>query len=322
MLEVFIVMLLIILLSMAWQHLRYLRIRRDFAQDYQRLLHSADVFHVIIYFRLKKGDRVVDTVRRFQQRVVSTNRTRLVYVGQAAFTVHSQQMGRHDWDGLLMLEYPSRLVYQENLSAGHLDNARQCFADSYVHAMRRNRQKNLGTPQLLLRQRLKDILSGKWRVEPLQASPMFATFPEYEIWRTRAARLHALHAINNRGLVVYSLVKRGNRAQQADYADFGREMASRMAALGHGPLHIGRPVALEEFARFDQLLVIQYPSASYYADLLASQFCQRMTGEKVLADTLAVFTIPITDRVMSPYSDATNQTPAAALPIADVREQA
>jgi hypothetical protein len=297
MLEVVVTLLLAVLLAMAWQHLRYLRIRRDSAQDRQHLWHPADTFHVILYFRLKSGDKVVESVRRFQQDILSTTGSRLVYAGQAGFTVHSHQMASRDWDGLLMLEYPSRADFQEQIATGQFQGARQYFADTYVHAMRRNRQRNLAMPQLLLRLRVREILAGRWRTEPLQAAPMFATFPEYEVWRTRAARLRSLHAINNHGLVVYSLVKRGNRAQQAEFADFARTMASRMAALGHGPLHMGRPIALEDIARFDQVFVMQYPSAGYYADLLASQFFLRITGEKLLADTLAVYTVPITDRL-------------------------
>jgi hypothetical protein len=297
MLEVILAVLLLVLLVMTLQHLRYLRIRRETAQDRQRLLHSAEAFHVIVYFRVKSGDKVVDSVRRFQQRVLCAHKVRLIYAGQAGFTVHSKQMARRDWDGVLMLEYPSRSEYQGQIAAGDLHEARQFFADSYVHAMRRNRLRNFFIPQLLLRRRLREILRGKWRTEPLQDAPMFATFPEYEIWRTRAARLRALHAINNDSLVVYSLLKRGNRAQQAAYADLAREMTTRMAALGYGPLHMGRAVALEDVARFDQVFVVQYPSAGYYAELLASQFFQRMTGENLLADTLAVFTVPITDRL-------------------------
>jgi len=282
---------------MAWQHLRYRQIRRDSAQDRQRLWHSNEAFHVIVFFKLRNGEKLVETGRRFLQLIQTNSKSKLVYAGQAAFTVNSQQLGNYDWDGVLMFEYPSRSDYQKNLADGQFHRAREYFADSYVHGMRRNRHENIVIPQFLLRLRIRDIVSGRWRIQPLQVSPLFATFPEFETWRTREARLRAVNEINRHGLVVYSLVKRGNREQQADNEVFGRKIASRMAALGHGPLHVGRPVALEDFARFDQVFVIQYPSAAYYADLLASQFFQSITGKKQMADTLAVFTIPITDRL-------------------------
>ncbi len=70
MLETFLLVVFLVVAAMAWQHLRYLRIRRDSAQDRQLLLHSADVFHVIVFFKLGNGDKVVDTVRRFVQQIL------------------------------------------------------------------------------------------------------------------------------------------------------------------------------------------------------------------------------------------------------------
>ncbi len=283
--------------TMAWQHLRYLRIRRNSAQVRQRLWHSSDVFHVMVFFKLRGGAKVVDTVKHFLQLLATDSKVRLVYAGQAACTVHSNQLGICDWDGVLLLEYPSRTDYQESCVKGNTTRAYQSFAESYLHGMRRNRQTNLSIPLFLLRRRLRDVFYGKWRVEPLVPSPVFATFPAYEIWRLRAARLRASNAINREGMVVYSLVKRGSRELQAGNAVFNRQMASRMAAEGYGPLHMGRPVALESLARFDLAVASYYPSAEYVADLLGSQFFGSITGGKQLGDYLAVFTIPITDRL-------------------------
>ena len=297
MLETIVLVVLLLVAPMMWQHLRYLRIRRDSAQDRQRLLHSADAFHVIVFFKLGNADKVIDTVRRFVQQILTNSKARLIYAGQAAFNVSAKQLGDSDWDGLLMFEYPSHTDYQKRIADGHFHEARQCFADSYIHGMRRDRQKNLAVPQFLLRQRIRDIVSGRWRVEPLQMSPVFATFPEHASWRTGETRLRAINTINNQGLVVYSLVKRGNREQQSDLELFGRNMASRMAALSHGPLHMGRSVALEGFARFDQVLVIHYPSANYFADLLSSKLFQGVIGKNLLGDSLTVYTIPITNRL-------------------------
>ena len=138
---------------------------------------------------------------------------------------------------------------------------------------------------------------GHWRVEPFQTSTAFQTFPEHQVWRNRQARLWALNKVNGEGLVIYNLYKRGSSQQRAAYAAYGRQMSVRMAALGHGPLHIGRSVALEGRARFDQVVVIQYPGAGYYADLLSNQFYQSIVGKRQLSDSLSVVTIPITDRL-------------------------
>jgi hypothetical protein len=297
MLEIVLAVVVIALAAMVWQQLRYLRIRRNSAQDRQKLWHSSDAFHVIVFFKLPGGARVVDTVRHFLQLIDTNSTPRLIYAGEAACTVHSKQLGNSDWDGVLLLEYPTRKDYQDSIALGHIVRARASFADSYLYGMRRSRQSNLSIPWFLLRRRLLDILSGKWRTAALVPSTVFATFPEYDIWRLRAARLRAFNAINSKGLVVYSLVKRGNRQQQANSALFDRQMASLMAAQSHGPLHMGRPVALEDLARFDQVLGVHYPSAEYFADLLGSQFFDDITASKQLGDYLAVFTIPITDRL-------------------------
>ena len=297
MLEILLALVLIVVTALAWQQRRYLRIRRYSAQDRQRFWHASDTFHVMVFFKIHSGDKVVDIIRYFLELLQANSVARLIYAGQAACTVHSKQLGNCDWDGVVLLEYPSRTHYQDSFAAGHIALARQCFADSYLHGMRRNRRRNLTIPWFLLRRRCKDILLGKWRVERLEPSPVYATFPEYQIWRTREARLRAFGAINREGLVVYSLVKRGDPEQEANDALFDQQMASRMAALRHGPLHMGRPVALENLARFDQALAIHYPSADYFADLLGSQFFRDIAASRQSGDYLAVFTIPITDRL-------------------------
>lgn len=297
MLEIVLSCLAAVLLVAVWQHYRYWRIRRDMAQDRQQLLHAADVFHVIVFFKLHSGDKVVDTCRRFTQQIVSGRSARLIHAGQAAFTEHSQQLGARDWDGVMLFEYPSRSDFEHNRAAPETAIARRLFADSYIHGMRRNRRLSSAIPLFLLRRRVRDILTGKWHPEPLQASPEFATSPEYGIWRNRVGRLRALHEINRHGAVMYNLIKyNADKSRGAEMRDTGK-LLSRMAAMNHGPLHIGRSVALEEFARFDRIYITYYPSARYLADLLASQHFASMIGKHRMADIVRVPTVPITHRL-------------------------
>lgn len=299
MLEIFIIFLAAIAAIAAWQQFRYQRIRRESAQDTQRLLQSGDVFHVIVFFKLHSGDKVVDTTRRFTGKLQSAGAARLIYAGQAAFTVNSQQLGQRDWDGVLLIEYPSRHDFEACRAAPVFGEARLLFADSYIHGMRRNRSVSASFPQLLLRRRLKDLLLGRWRVEPLQASQEFATSANYEIWRSRVSRLRALHEINRHGLVMYNLIKFSAPGYEGALDIYGSEMLSRMAALDHGPLHVGRSVALEGFARFDRVYIVYYPSARYLADLLSSQYFRGIVGINTLGDMIRLPTVPITDRLLS-----------------------
>jgi hypothetical protein len=297
MLEILAVLLALMLSLMLWQQWRYLRIRRDVAQDRQRLFHATDAFHVIVFFKLRSGTKVIDTARDYTQRILSGSRARLIYAGQAAFSAATQQLGEREWDGVLLFQYPSRAEYEESRGSPGYSDARQLFGDSYIHGMRRNRRASGSMPLDMLRTRLKNILTGKWRIAPLKESALFATAPELQAWRDRASRLRALHEVNRAGLVVYNLVKYSSGGHQDAVDSFGDEMLSRMAALGYGPLHIGRSVALEEFARYDRVFVVYYPSARYFADLLTSQYFPSFVGGKLLNDTLRVPTVPITERL-------------------------
>ncbi|MDE0952637.1 MAG: hypothetical protein OSA45_15315 [Halioglobus sp.] len=294
----FAIILAIFMLASVWQHFLYLRKRRTSAQDLQRLLHSGATFHILIFFRIRGGEKVVETAARFKQQVMSSGKARLVYAGQAAFSIKSAQLGKRDWDGVLLFEYPSRLDYEESFADPQTCEARELFADSYIHGMRRNCRANMGTPQLLLQRRLRDLLRGKWRIEPLRPSALYRASPDAEIWRSRVNRLRALHEINREGLVVYNLVKTGTVQQRAVDQPYISEMYSRIAALKYGPLHRGRSVALEGGLRFNEVHIIHYPNARYFADLIASESYQSVAGNILIRDTIIVPTAPITVQVL------------------------
>jgi hypothetical protein len=114
----------------------------------------------------------------------------------------------------------------------------------------------------------------------------------------RVSRLKALHEVNREGLVVLNLVKFPATGYQGLVDPFGNKLRSRMAALDHGPLHVGRTVALEKMAKFDRIYIIYYPSARYFADMLSSQYFNSVTGNPSKGDALRVATVPITTRLL------------------------
>jgi hypothetical protein len=297
MLETLLIILSLVGIAMIWQHRRYQYIRRYLAQDLQRPLHSGEAFHVIVFFKLKPGDKVVETAGRFAQQILSSSRARLVYAGQAAFTVNALHLDNREWDGVLLFEFPNRTDYEQSRVDARAVLARRLFADSYLHGMRRNRSASMLLPQWLLRHRVKDLLTGRWRIEPLQNTLAFETAPEFQIWRGRVSRLRALHEVNREGLVMFNLVKYGPAGHQDIAEIYGDKLLSRMAVFHHGPLHMGRSVALEEFARFDRVYIAYYPSARYFADLIASQYFHNIAGSKLMGDSLRVATAPITARL-------------------------
>lgn len=296
-LEIGALILLVVLGVLLWQELRYRRIRRFRAQDFQQVFHPRDAFHVMVFFKLTSGERLVSTVRRFVELVSAAGNAKLIYAGQAAFTINSEQMERQNWDGFLLLEYPNREDYQQSCEDYRSSAARGLFSASYYHAMRRNRRFGARIPGYLLGLRLKDILKGKWRVEPFMPSAEFKMFPELQAWRDRVGRLRALHEVNRTGMVVVNLLKLPSPGGQQAVEAIGDKLMSRMAALGHGPLHVGRPVALEKLARFDRVFIVYYPSALYYADMLSSQYYASVTGFKHPGDAIRVATVPVTAQI-------------------------
>ena len=91
----------------------------------------------------------------------------------------------------------------------------------------------------------------------------------------RVADLLRLRSLNDEALVVFNLIKPGTAEQRAADATYGRKMMTRMARLGHGPMHIGEAVTIEGDASFEQAVVVYYPGAGYFAELLGSQFFLR-----------------------------------------------
>ena len=120
------------------QHLRYLYMRRVHAQDKQFPLHSTEAFHVLVLFKVKPGSRVVESVRTLVQRTTSRRRAKLIYAGQSAFTVDSEQLGHRPFDGAVLLQYSSRFEYEERGARILNDAVVDLFSDSYLHALRRN----------------------------------------------------------------------------------------------------------------------------------------------------------------------------------------
>ena len=283
-----------LLMLLGWQHLRYRRARRRSAQDLQHALHPRRAFHVLVFFRVPEGERVIDTARAFLAGITGRGQMRLVYAGQAVFTLPSEQLPQLEWHGVFLLQYPDRAHFDAPDVQSHLAEKRSLFADSYIHGMHRNRRVSLAMPQYLLGVRIRDILRGRWRVPPLKKLPAFDTSPEYDDWRRRISRLEAIHTVNPRGLVTYYLVRKWQSEELfSDQEDSG-ELMSRMAALRHGPLHIGNARALEQNARFEYVFALHYPSAAYFSALMSSGFYQRVVSYPQHVDTLGVATVPIT----------------------------
>lgn len=279
---------------MAWQHLRYLDARRSFVQDKQSLLHSASNFHVITCLEVAENTEIIPEVSRLAKAIENDGSGKLIYAGQAAFTVDSARLGPAQWDATILVEYPSQDAYEKASQASDYQEALAPFARSYSHGMKRHPLVNLALPQALLALRLVDIARGNFSAAPLEPLARPENAPaEYDMMMERVATLRGLAAVNADAIVIFNLMKPGDSSQQAANSDYGSKMMSRMAALAHGPVHFGKAVALDGDVDFNDVVIVYYPGPEYFADLMQSSFFLGIIGDKQLGDTLVVPTVPI-----------------------------
>ena len=280
-----------------WQHVRYLRVRRDIVQDRQPLLYSTDSFHVITFLDVAPGQDVIEAVRKVRPQLEASGTAQLIYAGQAAFTRASTQLGPRSWDAVLLLQYPSRASYEQVAKSAEHREALAAFEQTYSHGMQRHWLLNLGLHQLLLALSFVDVVSGHFQVPPLVAMPESEMSGRQLELKARVADLLRLRSVNDEALVVFNLIQPGTRQQRAADASYGRKMMTRMARLAHGPMHMGSAVTIEGDASFETVVVVYYPGASYFAELLSSRFFLGIIGDKQLGDTQAVPTVPILSRL-------------------------
>jgi len=295
-------LLVLIVGIISWQQYRYHQIRRMAAEDQQTILHSRKVFHVMYFFTVHDGEKVIESAKRFWENIASKTEAQLIYAGQAAWTAQSKQINDVQWDGVLLVEYGSREQFDAHWQTADAKEASSAFSHWYAHGMERHPIANFTLPIVLLKTRLTDLLQGKLQLPPLVQPPAYDTAPEYDFLRSRVARLRAVNMINPNGLVVFNLLKHGSAEERAANNEYTSTMLSRMAASAHGPLHIGRAASIDSGSddsgvQFDQVAIVFYPSATYFSQLISSEFFINIFASKQLADSTSVPTIPITQQV-------------------------
>lgn len=292
------IVLLLLLGAMLWQHVRYLNLRRDVVQDHQELVYPASRFHVITYLGVAEGEDVIKAIAALRREIEAVGAAKMVYAGQAALTVESSQLAPQNWDAVVLVEYPSRSAYEAAAENPRQRDALAAFRAVYSHGMARSPVANLLLPQLLLALRAGDILRGNWNVEELEpASVEGASSEQVALFRERMKSLLSLASVNDKAVVIFNLAKPGSEAEQARNRSYGLTMLTRMAALAHGPMHLGSAVPVEGDAQFDDVVIVYYPGVDYFSRLARSRFFQGIIGDKQLGDTLVVLTVPILSRL-------------------------
>ena len=284
---------IIIIGVIAWQHFRYLKIRRDIVQDRQPMLYGADTFHVVTFIKLAQGKDIIESLSMFAGQVKSIGLGKIIYAGQAVFTNPSAQIGESDWDAVMMVQYPSRKKYEAAASAVEYQSALNGFSKTYTHGMRRPAALNLILPQVLLVRCLKDILKGNWRTEKLEPAQVSEVAVEAGAARGIVDRILSMSSVNDKALVIFNLTRAGTPEQQASDRIYTSNMLTRMARLSHGPMHMGSAVILEGDAKLEDVSIVYYPGPRYFAELVQSRFFQGIIGSKQLGDSQSVPTVPV-----------------------------
>ncbi len=288
----------VLVVTMGWQHLRYLEWRRDMAHDHQPLLHSSSVFHVISYVSLESGADLVESLAKSRETLEGAGGSQWIYAGKVVLMgLRSSQLGEHQWDAIVLSQYDSREAYDEVVRSNTHSQAFAHFDATYHHGMQRPVAFNLALPMILLGARVVDFLTGVPAIDPYdRASDEDLAGRNLTMERARPA-IEAARAYNENAAVVFNLARSGSAAEQEANRAYGRKMGGLFAAKGHGPSHMGKSVTLEGDAEFEDVNIVYYPGIDYLISLMRSKFYNGIVSAKQLGDTQAIPTVPILDRL-------------------------
>jgi len=280
--------LLAAVVAIAWQHRRYLRARRDLVRDLQPLFHSSDAFHVLTFLQVEDGADVIEEVAKLRGQLETA--ARVVYAGKVALNgLQSSQLGDVPWSAVVLVQYPTRAAYDAVAADEGYRQALSGFARTYSHGLVRSAARNLLIPIALLGERVRQIATRAPSHFPFSPRPRDELPEEIE----RFAALLRERELGERAVLVVNLLKGGTPDQRAADRAYGRLMFGSMAEGGHGPMHMGRAVQLEDGGDFDRIALVYYPGVDYFAAMVRSEFYQGIVGDKQLGDTQASITVPL-----------------------------
>lgn len=278
------------------QHFKYLRLRRHRVEDRQPLLYPARTFHAVMFLRVEEGRSVIDEVSRLRDVLEKKGGALVVYAGQAGMNMVASSQVSNDWDAIVLGQYSSREVFDRFRDSPDCGEAMARFAETYTHGVIRGSALNLVLPIGLLVIRLGDLLRRRPSMLPYVPVGDDA-MPDLRRMMKRVERLDQFRDLKDDAVVIFNLIKPGNKNQRKADRSYTQQMISGMAEGSYGPMHIGRAVSVEGDARFNTFAVVYYPGIDHVQAMIGSTFMNRIGGGKQLGDSLAVATIPILSRL-------------------------
>ena len=240
------------------------------------------------------GADAVDEVQTLRNSI-DDSQARWIYAGKAVFAArHSTQLGEKCWDAVVLLQYPSRGAYEHHAQSAQMRQALDPFEDHYIQGFQRWALASAVAPLLLLVLRGAQVIGRRPSHFPFRrARDRDMVLPAEQI----ATRLRAESELGSRGIVIVNLVKNGTREQQKANRRYAIAMFGAMAEGGYGPMHLGKSVQVEKDYDFDTVALVYYPGVEFFISLAQSDYFQSIVGDKQVADTQAVITVPIASRM-------------------------
>jgi hypothetical protein len=274
----------------------YAQLRRDVLFDRQTMFHSPDAFHVVSAISLAPGQGLLDGVRRYVDGV-GAHGAEVVYAGKLAFPAprKSLQMPDFDWEAFVIAQYPTRDAWETASSREDYASLKSEFDCVWSLGMERRAGQNVGVAIAMLGLRVRYFLSGASPTYPFAAveAPEDQR-AEFEMRRRFLDQVTVENeAFSKDALVIINFQKKGNAEQRRADSKYGTRMMSMLAEVGYGPVHLGRPVSLEDDVDFDTVVVVAYPGIRYFTEMVQSRFYTSIFGGKQLKDDLSSPTVPI-----------------------------
>ena len=287
---------LVALAALGWQHLRYLDLCRHAAQDRQPMVYGPNTFHLILFLRTEDDSDpvVLDALEELKRATQGLEGLGWIYAGKVAANGEaSRQLGRIAWTACVVLQFDSRADY-DRAAAGSLGTALAGFAEVHAQGFDRPLIPNLLLPQGLGLRRLVSILRREPSAFPFVPHEGEPALPEAaELARSMLAG----ESLSSDATVVFNLQTAGTREQQANDAAYVGRMMRSMAEGGYGPIHMGRAVRVSGDAEFQNIALVFYPGVRFFAEMIQSEFFQGIVGDKQLGDNQSTITVPVLDRL-------------------------
>ena len=283
-----------------WQHLRYLRIRRERLEDRQSLFYSGAAFHTVTFLKVDASlgrDGEIAALRALRGAIEAPGGGQVIYAGLVGVNMAASTRLSNDWSGVVLAQYPSKGVFDRQQEGGALAQVLGRCERSHVHGFRRPALPNLLVPIMLGMMRLRDIVLRRKPILPFQPLAAEDALPPIQAKRKEILRLDDYRDIREDAIVVVNLIQPGTAEQQAADNAYTGEMMRGMAEGGYGPMHMGRAVLVEGEHRFKHFVAVYYPGIDHMHAMIGSTFINRVGPGKQLGDTLAVATIPVLARL-------------------------